>query len=96
MSYSHFRAKKELAEMISTAINAQLTDDEAQSLACDIVTPFLNKIESPFLSDLFQVGIQFREWLQDADIRNKDRAYDIARTNKLKKWLESCGGDDRL
>jgi len=87
--YSYFAASQKLAEMIKTTIDANLTDEEAQALACGEVDSFLLKVESPLLNDLYEVGLQFREWLQDFDIRQKDNAYNTARTDKLRRWLQS-------
>lgn len=88
--YSHYAAKQKLVKMITSAIDANLTDDEAQALGCGEVDSFLLQVESPFMNDLYEIGLQFREWLQDFDIRQKDKAYNAARTSKLRNWLEGA------
>jgi hypothetical protein len=91
-NYSHYSAKKKLSELMAGAIRADLSDEEAQLLACGEVKLFLSKVESPFFDDLYQVGLQFREWLQDWDIREKDSSYNRVRTQKLQNWLEENNG----
>jgi hypothetical protein len=46
------------------------------------------QIEGVWLKNLYDAGLEFRHWLDDTDIRIKDRVYHEKTTEKIKNWYE--------
>lgn len=87
MHPSYYRVQQDLVEMIESVLNSRLSVNEAFEKMHQLDLLMLNA-ESKSMEDLYEIGIQFSNWLNDQDIRDKDAEYRKVTTDRLRNWCE--------
>ena len=73
--------------MIESVLNSRLSVNEAFEKMHQLNLLMLNA-ESKSMEDFYEIGIQFSNWLNDQDIRDKDAEYGKVTTDRLRNWCE--------
>lgn len=87
MRPSYYRVQQDLVEMIESVLDVRLSVDEAFEKMHQLHLLMLNA-ESKSMEDLYEIGNQFSNWLNDQDIRDKDAEYGKVTTDRLRIWCE--------
>ena len=88
MVASYYRIQQDLVDLMESVLDKDLSFEQAYELKVKRLEVILSKIPSTGMDDLWEIGEHFEHWLDDEDIRRKDREYHKLQTDRLRDWCE--------
>jgi hypothetical protein len=84
-SQNYYRAEQQLAKIIGNAIRSEPSLEFAGQLYEEVMQ-LTETMTEPTYEDLYDVIRRFGNWLDDGDIRLKDKEYAKCTTDWLRDW----------
>lgn len=85
MRPSYYRLKEDLRSLILTSTKERQNQDGTLAKMNELDALQLRIAHEGF-DDLYDAGVEFRHWLDDFDIRERDAEYATAVTKRLEEW----------
>jgi hypothetical protein len=86
---SYFRIQQDLIQLINSALDQDLSFEQAYALKENQLKSVLSKIPKTGMDDLWAIGMEFNRWLDDEDIRRRDLQYHKVLSEPLRRWCEA-------